>query len=160
MQVLCIAQSHRPHGDFYYICLNLKEMLSAVITASRSGADLVSHWVVPAGIRSALYSERGATQGKLWGHRGASRGNDAQLRLCTARAARASTGISQNQGVTLTTALPLAFGCASLCPCTDWPCGGNVNLLENTCLHLLPAPHPLWFFPCSPFLVKESVLTF
>lgn len=27
-----------------------------MITASRSGADLVSHWVVPAGIRSALYS--------------------------------------------------------------------------------------------------------
>lgn len=59
MQVLCVAVSHKPHEDLYYICLNLKDMISAVITESTSGTDLVSHGVVPPGITSSLRSERG-----------------------------------------------------------------------------------------------------
>lgn len=59
MQVLCTAQSHKPQEDFYYICSNLKEMLSAVITDSRSGIDLASHQVVLPGTRSPFYAEHG-----------------------------------------------------------------------------------------------------
>lgn len=57
MQVLCLAQSHKPHEDLHCICLNLK--LSAVITESRSGTDLVSHRVVLPDIASSLYTECG-----------------------------------------------------------------------------------------------------
>lgn len=46
-------------GRLYYICSNLKETLSAVITESRPGIDLASHQVVLPGTRSPLYPEHG-----------------------------------------------------------------------------------------------------
>lgn len=138
----------KAHEDLYYICLNFKETLSAMITESRSGTDLVSHQVVLPGIRSCLYSEHGTGSCGVTVVPG---GNEAQLRLCTAQGAPPPSGIPEKQRwLTPTTGTPSAFGCASLCPCTDWPWGGNVNLLENTFLYLLPAPPPLCFFPCSP----------
>lgn len=143
-----LSSTVKAHEDLYYICLNFKEMLSPMITESRSGTDLVSHQVVLPGIRSCLYSEHGTEAvGSPWCLGGMRHSSGCAL----PRVPHLPLAFPRSSGDWQpTTGTPLAFGCASLCPCTDWPWGGNVNLLENTFSYLLPAPPPLCFFSCSP----------
>lgn len=143
MPVLCIAQSHKPRGNV--ICCGNWEQ--------------IRHWPRVTALfflaLSPLYSEGGATKGSCG--------------VTVVQGMMHSSGCALPRvpglllafpGVTPTTGTPLAFRCASLCPCTDRPWGGNVNPQENSFLHLLAAPPSVCFFPCSLSIVKESVLTF